>query len=275
MIIRKIGGRAPATVTFVVLAAGGGAGVANINVDAQARKGGNGGLVIATFSINDLPASVIVQVGQGGKSTRAGNSTSGGWPAGGDGFGNQSSNDAGGGGGRSGIFQTSVSQANALVVAGAGGGSATRGDGGGDGGDGGGTSGTAGTGSGFGNPGTPSAGGTGGGAGSDGAALAGGNAQAANGPGGGGDGYWGGEGGADGAVGVAPYGGGGGGSSYVHTDALTSLSLTGFGGQGAHGSSINADDSSPGQNGKVLIIDNATGVVTEYSYTGSDQTHTF
>jgi hypothetical protein len=95
-------------------------------------------------------------------------------------------------------------------------------------------------------------------AGSDGAALAGGDAQAANGPGAGGDGYWGGEGGADGAVGVAPYGGGGGGSRYVPTDALTSRSLTGFGGQGAHGSSIGADDSSPGQNGKVLIIDNAT-----------------
>jgi hypothetical protein len=105
MIIRKIGGRAPATVLSSLLADGGRRGAAAINVDAQARKGGNGGLVIATFSKNDLPASVIVQVGQGGKSTRAGNLTSGRWPAGGDGFGNQSSNDSGGGGGRSGILK--------------------------------------------------------------------------------------------------------------------------------------------------------------------------
>lgn len=149
------------------------------------------------------------------------------------------------GGGLSGVFATSVSQANAILIAGGGGGTGsndggTQGSGGGGGGataqDGYSPDSVAGPASGGG--GTQSAGGAGGpsstapgpGDGSDGTALTGGGGgprgTSGSGGGGGGSGYYGGGGGAGQTGGNTGGGGGGGGSGYLHPTLVTNGTTT-------------------------------------------------
>lgn len=168
---RALGNKAlsskPGTVTFVLQGAPGSAGYTETGKASTAPgAGGKGGLLVFRAKKSALPASVIVQVGQGGQRAAAQVQALGGWPAGGDGYWDGSNSySAGSGGGRSAIFDGSVSQDKAIGVAagGAGGSSANGGDGGNGGypagSDGtGGSSGTGGTG------GSQTAGGTTGGA---------------------------------------------------------------------------------------------------------------
>ena len=146
---------------------------------------------------------------------------------------------AGCGGGYSGVFTTSVSQANAVIMAGGGGGSGGN-DGGtmGSGGAGGGATAQDGIAAGGygdspGDGGTQSAGGSGGTGSNDGAAgtaLQGGAGGARGGSGagggGGGSGYYGGGGGAGQSAINTGGGGGGGGSGYLHPSLITNGTTT-------------------------------------------------
>ena len=146
---------------------------------------------------------------------------------------------AGCGGGYSGVFTTSVSQANAVIMAGGGGGSGGN-DGGtmGSGGAGGGATAQDGIAAGgYGNSpgdgGTQSAGGSGGTGsnnGGNGTALQGGGGGARGGSGagggGGGSGYYGGGGGAGQSAINTGGGGGGGGSGYLHPSLITNGTTT-------------------------------------------------
>ncbi len=178
--------------------------------------GGSGAFVTGTMAVTPGTTYVLI-VGGGG--------TYGSAAAGGFGGGGQAGTGTGGasGGGYSGIFTTSVSQANALVVAG-GGGAAGYYGGGTYGGAGGATSGTAGgnrtagtfTGGGGGTTSAGGAGGVGGVGGVAGSALAGGKgANNTYGGGGGGGGYFGGGGGYAAANTTNYSSGGGGGSSFI------------------------------------------------------------
>lgn len=163
------------------------------------------------------------------------------------------------GGGFTGLFETSISQGNAIIMAGGGGGFASSHQGGG----GGGTTGQNGNGGGGG--GSQSAGGTGGpapgGTGQAGSALKGGGGHFAG--GGGGGGYFGG-GGGGGSAGQGQQTSGGGGSGYTHPN-VTSPVLT----QANYGTVANASspyrngagDASPahdtaGSNGRIVIGQN-------------------
>lgn len=168
-------------------------------------SGGSGGYAEA-YLILEPGQRLVIVVGSGGeKGTDVGGQ--GGWPGGG--FGTRGDASGGGGGGLTGVFLGSVSQENALIIAGAGGGG-----GGYEGGAGGGTGG---------NPGNQNFGGTGT-LGGDGTALQGGNGSGQRLEGrsdgsGGGAGYFGGEGGFDDAR------GGGGGSGYIRPIGSMSPSL--------------------------------------------------
>jgi len=148
---------------------------------------------------------------------------------GGNGGGTYSVGVSGGGGGYAGIFNTSVTQGNAVLMAGGGGGGAShRGDGlgGRPGVAGGGTTGQNAADAYISSPGTQSAGGitaSGGSGGQTGSALQGGNSS--GGGGGGGGGYWGGGGGGPQATQSDGACGGGGGSGYYNPSVVTSATL--------------------------------------------------
>jgi len=188
--------------------------------DDGTKDGGGGGFSSGTYKF-EPGITHVIWVGQGGQSyTVRTQAFGGGGTAGTNGYGL-------GGGGLTGMFKTSVTQANSIIIAGGGGGgggSAANQTGGG----GGGTAGTAG-GTGFAGGGTQSAGGLYGGA-----ALSGGSMGTGVGAGGGG-GYWGG-----GQQGAASNGadahGGGGGSGFLHPSLINSTTTAGVAG-GAPGNS--------------------------------------
>ena len=216
---------ANADITVKLIAEGGGGGGSGFrNVG-----GSRGGRTEGTFTFLD-GQTYIIQVGEAGQDgATLPNGTvtaAGGKPGGGDApsFGS-SFNRSGGGGGYTGIFITSVTQANAILIAAGGGGSS--GDPG-RGGDGGGLEGNAGSNQGSGRAGlggTQTAGGQSGfnfTAGEAGSALKGGKgADSGAGAGGGGAGYFGGGGGTTGGPGT-----GGGGSSYLHPTLITNGTTT-------------------------------------------------
>jgi hypothetical protein len=211
-------------------------GAGGTNRSYNSAVGGPGGLTTATFNFIS-GSSYVAIVGSNASDTQ----TPGAY--GGGGTGGSASAPGGAGGGYSGLFLNSVTQGNAILMAGGGGGAYgqdTGGPGGtnGVGGNGGGSSGVAGTGNGSGGAGTQLAGG--GAGGGNGGATAGSALQGGNGGvrstnegcgGGGGGGYFGGGGGADGALGSgssqcgAPGGGGsgyiGGVSGHVVSNAVT------------------------------------------------------
>jgi len=216
---------ANADITVKLIAEGGGGGGSGFrNV-----TGSKGGRTEGTFTFLEGQTYIIQvgEAGQDGATLGQGAATAkGGKPGGGDApsF-NTSFNRSGGGGGYTGIFITSVTQANAILIAAGGGGSS--GDPG-VGGDGGGLEGNAGGNQGGGRAGlggTQTAGGQSGSnytAGEAGSALKGGSgANAGNGAGGGGAGYFGGGGGTTGGPGT-----GGGGSSYLHPTLITNGTTT-------------------------------------------------
>ena len=193
-------------ITTRVYAIGGGGGRSRV----RSVSGGQGGAAqgITTFYAGE---TYILRVGGAGANYGVGGFSGGGGGGGGHGKG-------GGGGGFTGLFKDSVSQANAIIIAGgAGGGSndpASGGPGGGESGSGG-SNGTRGGGGG-----TQSAGGRAGGrdgsSGTAGSALQGGPGAA-----GGGGGYFGGGGGQF-VGGCCADGAGGGGSGYLHPTLITS-----------------------------------------------------
>jgi hypothetical protein len=192
---------------------GGGGGAGNSGYGA----GGGGGAANGTMAVTPSTAFAVV-VGGGGSSQGpgAGPGTApagGGGTAGSSGYGGQ-------GGGYSGIFSTSASQANARLIAGGGGGAGYDGSSA-QGGPGGGTNGVAGTGGGAGSGGTQS-GSSGYPAGT---ALQGGspNTPDGGGGGGGGGGYYG---GGAGGNGTPTDSSGGGGSGYFNSSFVTSATLT-------------------------------------------------
>ncbi|MEF3694850.1 MAG: LCCL domain-containing protein, partial [Candidatus Cloacimonadota bacterium] len=161
-------------------------------------SGGSGGYAEGYLVVS--PGDRLVVVVGGGGAFGAADGGVGGWPGGG--YGTKGDASGGGGGGLTGVFLGTVSQQNALIIAGSGGGGGYR-----TGGAGGGYDGNMGGGQG-GRPGTQAAGGTGT-AGGDGAALQGGNGSGERLGGrsdgsGGGAGYFGGEGGFDDARGLRP-----------------------------------------------------------------------
>lgn len=206
-----------------------------------AGGGGPGGYSTGFLSVTP-GETLYLAVGSGGKHpvSTSGNGGNGGWPGGG--FGTRGDASGGGGGGFTGIFNTSMTQANALMIAGGGGGS--TGFGNFSAGGGGGTTGGSGTGgSGFG--GSQVAGGNGGGGSSSpptaGTALAGGTAftdqttSTSNDCGGGGSGYFG------GGAGQGDGRAGGGGSGFLHATRVTSGVTT----TGANASSGNTVTNPP------------------------------
>lgn len=211
----------------VTLDARGGGGGSSVTRNAS---GGAGGKATGRFTfLNDR----VYKLQVGAKGAR-GSTSGGGFPGGGKG--GQGAGKGGNGGGYTGLFNTSTTQANAILIAAGGGGGSN------DpavGGSGGGTSGTDGAnGNRAGKAGTQSAGGAGGFAAGQGATAgsAGSALQGGEGAAGGGGGYYGGGGGqkvptccADGA--------GGGGSSYKSSAVSSSSLITGQGGvAGANGS---------------------------------------
>jgi len=204
------------------------AGVTSISVDLRGAGGGNqgnagaggtGGKTVGTLAVTAGQVYKIV-VGQAGKLTTGSSYGGGGSYTAGSGNG-------GGGGGYTGIFLTSVSQANAKAIAGGGGGAAYGGN---QGGSGGGTTGGSSSGGDITvTGGSQSAGGSASGS-RVGSALQGGNAGGNGNGGSGGGGYYGGGGGAEASNDY----GGGGGSGYI--GGLTSATTT-----NAQGSSNNAN----------------------------------
>lgn len=208
-------------------AAGGGRHYANGADDI----GGAGGY--ATGKITVTPGEdLTLLVGQGGISQNSSTATFG---YGGRGGAGSSGAVGSGGGGLTGIFRGAVSQANALLIAGGGGGSPGL-QGLSDGGAGGGSSGQSGASAGSGAPGqggTQVAGGAGGGNGTAGSALQGGDGGAqqfaSGGGGGGGGGYYGGGGGQGHANGVNDAGGGGGAGFIAGSGISDGLLIAGSG----------------------------------------------
>jgi hypothetical protein len=248
---------------------------------------GGGGYVNATFSLPLIyqGTNLILQVGrQGfGVGTAFQRGFGGGCTA--DNGTNSDNRYGGGGGGYTGIFLASVSQGNALAIAGGGGGGgSSRASEGNVGGAGGGTTGVDGT-SAYDGPyrgmgGTQSAGGSSPSPQQAGA-LQGGAAWTSNYGGGGGGGYYGGSGG--GYSEPNTMGGGGGGSGYVNpsfvsgpfTNAQGSGQTVGGSGDPQWPGSVGTggpSNNGAGQNGFARITIN--GVETTYSYTGSNVTIT-
>ena len=159
--------------------------------------GGAGGYAEGSFTF-EKGKTYKLRIGGGGK-----NSGTGGFSGGGDG---DSGIHGGGGGGFTGLFETSITIGNAIIIAAGGGGGGNKPS---SGGDGGGFTGKDAPSNKGGSGGSQSAGGSGGGNGADGSAL-----QGGSGGSGGGGGYYGG-----GAGNLHPTccndGGGGGGSSYI------------------------------------------------------------
>ena len=200
-------------VTLDAKGAGGGTSVS------RSVKGGAGGRATGTFT---FVKNQIYKLQVASKGSNGGDGT-GGFPGGGAGGGGAGK--GGAGGGYTGLFITSVTQANSILIAGGGGGGTNDPAGGGaGGGETGGDAGNVGRG---GEGGTQSAGGaqgTVGTNGSDGAAL-----QGGDGAGGGGGGYFGGGGGGR-FSGCCADGAGGGGSGFKHGTLITDGVLTTGGG---------------------------------------------
>lgn len=208
------------------------AGITSISVDLRGAGGGNqgnagaggtGGKTVGTLAVTAGQVYKIV-VGQAGRLTTGSSYGGGGSYTAGNGNG-------GGGGGYTGIFLTSVTQANAKAIAGAGGGASYGGEAGGSGGGNSGNNGSHGA-----TGGSQSAGGTGQGGGGNGSALQGGTASGNGNGGAGGGGYYGGGGGAEGGTDTS----GAGGSGYI--GGLTSATTT------------NAQGSSNNTNGVAYLI---------------------
>jgi hypothetical protein len=218
------------TTATVTLRGGGGGGAPG-----GYSTGGAGGTVSGTLPVTPGTTYYLIVAGGGGGSSIS-VAGLGGYGGGGNGFSGGVNYAGAGGGGYSGIFTGSTpSQANALVIAGGGGGVAanTAGPTGAGGGTTGGTSGNPGGG------GTQSAGGVGWSTGQPGSALKGGNATESSAAGGGG-GYWG---------GGSGYGGGGG-SAFV--GGLSSVTTNNQGGGGAGGNGVSVS----GGNGSIVITAN-------------------
>lgn len=202
--------------TWTVKLWGAGGGGTNNSVS----TGGGGGYSTGTLAVTQNTNYILV-CGERGQQQSGSNTLN----TQGIGGGGRTSGTSGSGGGYSGIFEGTETQANSIIIAGGGGGAGQAGGVNTSGGAGGGTSGLAGATYQFaaGTGGTQSAGGTGFQAGT---ALKGGdsyaNASAAGGAGGGG--YWGG-GSSQGSSNVSSSGGGGG-SGYIHPTKLTSASTT-------------------------------------------------
>lgn len=251
--------------------------------------GGGGGFVYGQLINVSVGDQLILVIGGAGIINSTTGSFGGGGVASANGVDNRY---GGGGGGYTGLFRTSVSQANAILIAGGGGaGGSSRAGTGNQGGAGGGLYGQAGLSpydgktSYAGNPGTPSSAGAD--ASSDGANLAGGQGALQGGHartncygGAGGGGYWGGSGG--GYSESNTMGGGGGGSSYINASYVINgrsiqgylnvpggISATGYTGTYGYGGVTSGN----GNNGYAVIINN--GVTTTYTYTGSNTTITF
>ena len=240
--------------------------------------GGGGGAANGTMSVTPAQSFAVV-VGGGGLAMAASAGpgatvVGGGGLAGTQGYGGQ-------GGGYSGIFLTSASQANARLIAGGGGGSSYETAAGGAGG---GTTGVAGTAGNLagGGGGTQSAGGTS--VSSVGTALQGGSAGSegdGGGSGGGGGGYWGGGAGSN----TNPGSGGGGGSAYYDPVNVTSATLTAGSGRtpgdssnALRGSYGNSSTTGNGTQGVFIIrylgsVARGTGGTVTYS--GGYVYHTF
>lgn len=192
--------------TFVAkLTANGASGGSSVE---RSAPGGNGGNAAGDFV---LESGVSYKLRLGGAGATGG---SGGYSGGGNGGGG--SGRGGGGGGFTGLFESTVAQANAIIIAGGGGGGANDpavgGVGGGlNGGNGGNAPGRGGGG------GTQTAAGTGGAGG--GSAL-----QGGSGAGGGGGGYFGGAAGNP-YDGCCADGAGGGGSGYLHPSKISNGSF--------------------------------------------------
>ena len=200
-----------------------------------AFAGGGGGSAVGTINTTGM-TSLIMIVGQSGKGQDTDGSTSV-RDAFGGGGGNSSTSDnryTGGGGGLSGIFNTSYTHANSLLIAGGGGGGGTRNNNSSDnsGGAGGGTNGedgqcTASTAN-AGKKGTQSAGGDGGvnsNSSANGSELQGGKNPSTNYGAGGGGGYYGGGCGSYQGGSIDQMGGGGGGSGYKHPTLVSNGTL--------------------------------------------------
>jgi hypothetical protein len=267
------------TVDFKIWGAGGGGSAGGVD----GEGGGSGGFVAGTYILNK-GLTVVAVVGGGGTGGVSGR--------------------GGGGAGYSGVFNTSVSQGNALLIAAGGSGGARSthvGKGGG------GLTGTAGDGTGGGGAGTQSAGGAAGAGGSSnaGSALQGGSATAGSGGtafGGGGDGggdnasytAGGGSGGYyGGGSGGVSSGSGGSGSSYVGTATSTTNTSGNNGSSSTGGAAVNTGDAqypgsnigkggngntsggagTAGNNGAVVYRKDGGSWIT-LSYTGSNQTFT-
>jgi hypothetical protein len=225
--------------------------------------GGGAGYSTGSWTVT-AGQTYVISVGGAGATGSSGVSSPGGFGGGGAGGENtaQSASRSGAGGGYSGIFITSVSQANAYLMAGGGGGASGQ-----NGGAGGGSSGTQGSYGAYagriegGYGGTQSAGGSGGNSYDSGTAASGSALQGGAGNnigtsgwspgGGGGGGYFGGGGGAGGG---ASTGGGGGGSGYVRS-GVTGSTTAGSGTTAANSSDTdrtgNAGNSST--NGLVIL----------------------
>ncbi|HLD35976.1 MAG TPA: DUF2341 domain-containing protein [Planctomycetota bacterium] len=214
-----------------VYAWGGGGAGGNVGAWGYGSAGGAGGAARGTLSV--VSGTYNVVVGGGGMINSYVGAAGGGGPGSNNNVDNQY---GGGGGGYSGIFKSSVSQANACIIAGGGGGGgSSRAGTGNAGGGGGGASGERGyspydgkTAYG-GNPGTQS--GPGADASCDSAqvfggqwALQGGVVRINSAGGGGGGGYWGGS--AGGYSETRTMAGGGGGSGYLHPTLISAGVLT-------------------------------------------------
>ena len=276
-----------ATLTLDVKLWGAGGGGGTAGGWSFGAAGGGGGFISATlvFSPELIGTSLILQVGQGGIVNGASVSFGGGGQANRTGTDNRYGSN---GGGYTGLFLGSVSQGNALLIAGGGGGGGSSRAGTGNiGGAGGGTTGQNGVSAydsktayaGLG--GTQSAGGAE--ASSDSAnssfpaaALIGGTARTNGYGGAGGGGYWGGS--AGGYSEANTMGGGGGGSGYINSAYVSGSSTNaqgnlqtpagtsdpGYPGSVATGGAV----ATAGSNGFARITYN--GVETTYSYTGSN-----
>jgi hypothetical protein len=235
--------------------------------------GGAGGAAVGTINTSSI-SSLILVVGQGGQGNddTAATAIRDAFGGGGGNSGTSDNQYTGGGGGLSGIFNSSYTFANSLLIAGAGGGGGAS-NAGGDyrGGAGGGTTGQDGVSSGYtaarGRGGSSIAGGAKGDANTNsdanGSELQGGKNPSTDYGGGGGGGYYGG--------GQAAYythmGGGGGGSGYKHPSLVTSGTLyagsyTTVGNSGSSnysagvgiGGANSASTAGDGGNGRIVLV---------------------
>jgi hypothetical protein len=249
------------TVTAKMWGAGGARGwnyTQGISSTSNQGPGGGGGYTTATVVLR-AGTSYVIQCGQGGARTTSTTPTNATYLAGGNG--RSGGNGGAQGGGYSGIFRTSVSQANALIMAGGGGGGGDSAYSGSNTRAGGGSSGQGSLDSWqsqWGGPGTASAGGQAGFYNSPtaGAALQGGRGQTADtgaSLSGGGGGYFGGGGG--------NVGGGGGGSGWVKTDADVSSGSTTTGNEDTPANSGDPDRNGAGRGGNATSNTGADGRV--------------